>query len=63
MVGSHAYTITAVQSDGHGGYTLTVRNPWGVDGYTTADGKNDGYVTLTAAQFTADIDAICIAAA
>lgn len=26
---SHVYTITAFKSDGHGGGTLTVRNPWG----------------------------------
>lgn len=63
MVGSHAYTVMSVQSDGKGGYTVIVRNPWGIDGYTTADGKNDGYVTLSATQFTADIDAINIATA
>lgn len=63
MVGSHAYTVVSVQADGKGGLTLTVRNPWGIDGYTTADGKNDGLVTLTSAQFTADIDAVNIATA
>jgi hypothetical protein len=30
--------------------SITVRNPWGTDG-AGSDGSNDGYVTMTAAQF------------
>jgi hypothetical protein len=26
---------------------LRLRNPWGVDGEKSVDGKNDGYVTIT----------------
>jgi hypothetical protein len=29
--------------------SLVLRNPWGMDG-AGSDGRNDGYVTLTAAQ-------------
>jgi hypothetical protein len=57
MVGSHAYTVMSVNNDG----TLTCRNPWSVDGYVCADGLNDGFVTITAAQFVASIDAFCVA--
>jgi hypothetical protein len=50
LIGSHAYTITGVTQNNDGSYSVTVRNPWGVDGNTSTDGNNDGYVTLTAAQ-------------
>jgi hypothetical protein len=50
MVTGHAYTIDHVQDNGDGTYSVVVRNPWGVDGYSSTDGSNDGYVTLTAAQ-------------
>ena len=45
LIGNHAYTVDHVNSDG----TVTLRNPWGVDG-AGSDGKDDGYVTITAAQ-------------
>lgn len=50
MVTSHAYTVDRVVDNGDGTYSVVVRNPWGVDGYSSNDGTNDGYVTLTAAQ-------------
>src|SRR5207237_815531 len=43
VVGSHAYTIVSVAADG----TVRLYNPWGVDGYKSVDGKNDGYVTVS----------------
>jgi hypothetical protein len=49
VVGYHAYTVVSVQTDGDGNKTLTLRNPWGVDGAGN-DGNNDGHVTLTATQ-------------
>ncbi|HEX3357670.1 MAG TPA: C2 family cysteine protease [Tepidisphaeraceae bacterium] len=50
MITSHAYTVDHVVDNGDGTYSVVVRNPWGVDGNTSTDGTNDGYVTLTAAQ-------------
>ena len=32
--------------------SITLRNPWGVDGGGNNDGSDDGYVTFTASQFT-----------
>src|SRR6201999_2711241 len=45
LIGSHAYTVDAVIANGDGTYSVRVRNPWGVDGNTSTDGTNDGYVT------------------
>jgi Calpain family cysteine protease/RTX calcium-binding nonapeptide repeat (4 copies) len=50
MITSHAYTVDHVVDNGDGTFSVVVRNPWGVDGNTSTDGANDGYVTLTAAQ-------------
>ncbi len=44
LVGGHAYQVIAATAT-----TLTLRNPWAIDGYTCKDGSNDGYVTVTAA--------------
>jgi hypothetical protein len=49
LIGYHAYTVVAVETDADGVKTLVVRNPWGIDG-AGSDGKNDGYVRVTAAQ-------------
>ena len=51
LVGEHAYTVDAVVSDASGqAVGLRLRNPWGVDNYTSTDDANDGYVTLSAAE-------------
>ena len=51
LVGGHAYTLISITDDGAGGYTVVLRNPWGIDGYACADNVQDGYITLTTAQF------------
>jgi len=56
LVNGHAYTVTRVQTNSDGSKQLVIRNPWGLDGYRSEDGRNDGYVTLTAAQAHAAID-------
>jgi Ca2+-binding RTX toxin-like protein len=61
MVGDHAYSVEHISDDGAGNVSITVRNPWGIDGYVCADGSNDGFVTLTLAQFTADVQDFSIA--
>lgn len=49
IVGGHAYMVKSVNGDG----TVTVFNPWGVDGGSSTDANRyDGLVTLTAAQVT-----------
>jgi hypothetical protein len=50
LVSCHAYSVHSVGYDANGNRVLTLRNPWGVDGYSVRDGVNDGYVTLTAAE-------------
>ena len=49
LVGSHAYTVDHVGYDASGNAYLVLRNPWGMDGYSTTDGVNDGYVTVSLA--------------
>jgi hypothetical protein len=50
VVGCHAYTVVAVETDADTGErTLVLRNPWGIDGVGN-DGNNDGYVRLTGQQ-------------
>jgi hypothetical protein len=57
LIGSHAYTVDHMGTDASGNATITLRNPWGVDG-AGSDGSNDGYVTLTVQQaFTACLGA------
>jgi len=57
LISGHAYTVVRVQDNGDGTRSLVVRNPWGIDGYRTDDGAQDGYVTLTAANAYTGIDA------
>jgi hypothetical protein len=50
VIASHAYSVVQVIADAAGTLkSLVLRNPWGMDG-AGSDGRNDGYVTLTAAQ-------------
>lgn len=56
LVSQHAYTVVRVETASDGSKRLVIRNPWGLDGYRTDDGKNDGHVTLKAADAFAAID-------
>ena len=44
---SHAYTVIGVE-ERNGERFLRLRNPWGTDGPSSTDGKNDGYITVHA---------------
>ena len=63
-VGNHMYSIESVDLKTVSilgttidlGSTITVRNPWHTDGGGNSDGANDGYVTLSAAQFFSGFD-------
>ena len=62
IVGSHAYSIVGMDANNN----IIIRNPWGVDGSTgniRSDGKNDGFITLTPAQFKANFSYISTLAA
>ncbi len=48
-VGSHAYSVVSIDTDAQGNRTMTLRNPWGIDG-AGHDGMNDGYVRVTPLQ-------------
>ena len=64
IVGNHMYSIERVNLsvinifgvEIDTGSTITVRNPWHTDGAGNSDGANDGYVTLTTAQFFGAFD-------
>jgi hypothetical protein len=50
LLDAHAYVVESVGLDAKGALaTLRLRNPWGIDG-AGSDGRDDGYVTVTAAQ-------------
>lgn len=49
LVANHAYLVDSVTVNSKGLSTVRLKNPWGTDGAGN-DGKNDGYVTLTADQ-------------
>ena len=46
LIDGHAYTVLAVNPDGRGGATVTLRNPWGSDG-PVKQGADDGVITLS----------------
>ncbi|CAA9412900.1 MAG: Alkaline phosphatase [uncultured Phycisphaerae bacterium] len=49
LVGFHAYTVDRVTIGADGKPTsVTLRNPWAVDGHASADGADDGFVTIPA---------------
>ncbi len=50
IVEGHAYTVDGVETMPDGSKQLVIRNPWGMDGYRTDDGANDGYLRLTQAE-------------
>jgi hypothetical protein len=47
LVKSHAYTMMGVVEGQDGTWYLKLRNPWGTDGNSSRDGKDDGYVYIT----------------
>jgi hypothetical protein len=55
LIGYHAYMVEQVMRDESGNpVAVRLRNPWGTDG-VGSDGRNDGYVTLTARQARASM--------
>ncbi len=59
LIGGHSHTLIAMTRDAHGNVTtITLRNPWGVDGTDNPSDPNDGLVTVSASQF---LKAVCSA--
>jgi hypothetical protein len=52
LLGSHAYSVTGLDTVGGTVTGIRMRNPWGVDG-AGADGADDGYVTVLPSQLAA----------
>lgn len=62
IVSGHAYAVTNVFKDSQGKWSVQVYNPWGHDGHgTPRDGQNDGFLTLTWSEFTANFDHVTTA--
>lgn len=57
LISGHAYQVVGITTNSDGTRSLIVRNPWGIDGYRTTDGVQDGYVTLSSADAYTGIDA------
>jgi hypothetical protein len=50
LVMRHMYTVVSFVRNGAGQITnVILRNPWGVDGYSSNDGSNDGLVSVSGA--------------
>ncbi len=47
LVASHTYTVLGVSTDGSGNVWVTLRNPWGVDGFNYDSNPNDGILTIS----------------
>jgi Ca2+-binding RTX toxin-like protein len=58
FVESHAYTVLDVEQGDDGIRYLKLRNPWGTDGHSSRDGKDDGYIRVTAEEVFASVTQI-----
>jgi hypothetical protein len=57
LIGAHCYEVIAVNVQAK---TVTLRNPWGVDGGCGSGDPDDGIVTITWDQFQGSIDTVGI---
>lgn len=57
LIALHAYQVVGTTFDAAGNPALILRNPWGVDlaNGVTFDGRNDGYVTVSASDVLANM--------
>ncbi|MFB2975279.1 C2 family cysteine protease [Microseira sp. BLCC-F43] len=51
IVDTHAYSLTNAYVNQSGEQRIVVRNPWGRDGYTSRDDRDDGFVDLSFDEF------------
>ena len=55
LVSSHCYTVISATKDGNGTVWLTLRNPWGFDGFNVDSDPTDGFVTVSYAALYANV--------
>ncbi|MGN6366946.1 MAG: C2 family cysteine protease [Phycisphaerae bacterium] len=55
LVVSHCYAVIGVSKDAAGAVWVTLRNPWGVDGFNVDSNPNDGFVTVSYAALYANV--------
>jgi hypothetical protein len=54
LIASHCYAVMAVSEDATGTVWVTLRNPWGVDGFNWDSNPIDGLITITYAMLEAN---------
>lgn len=54
LIGGHTYSVMAVSKDATGTVYVTLRNPWGWDGFNDDSNEWDGLVTITYATLRAN---------
>ncbi len=54
LVPSHTYSVLGASQDVSGNVWVTIRNPWGNDGFNVDSNPNDGILTISYATLTAN---------
>ena len=60
LVESHCYSVTAITKDSGGTVWVTMRNPWGYDGFNVDSNPGDGFVTLQYSTLLANATFACL---
>ena len=55
LVESHCYAVISATKDASGTVWVTLRNPWGVDGFNDDSNPTDGFVTVSYATLFANV--------
>jgi hypothetical protein len=58
IIGNHAYEILGAAKASDGSWTVTVYNPWGIDGVTYDSDPNDGVLVISMDIFRQNYDAV-----
>ncbi len=62
LVDSHCYSVTAITKDSAGTVWVTMRNPWGYDGFNDDSNPGDGFVTIQYSTLLANATFACLMA-
>ena len=62
LVESHCYSVNAITKDSAGTVWVTVRNPWGYDGFNDDSNPGDGFVTIQYSTLLANASFACLMA-
>jgi hypothetical protein len=55
FVAKHTYSVTALSKDSGGTVWVTLRNPWGMDGFSVDSNQWDGFLTLSYSTLKANV--------